>query len=399
MSDNPLKITNIADIHCGHPRIDHSQMYQNLCNYFYPKVIESHIVFIAGDLCDTLLNMGSSHTTYLLRFIYDLMAISKKYGTKIRILQGTFSHDRNQAFAFEAFIQNKCNGFIVDEHDAPVDMKVISKISVEEISGFINNGVPHPDTLKVVYLPDSLPYKKGEEAVDKIKEIFQLVGWSKADLLIGHGTFDFALPINIPLPPCTYTVEMFDDIVDGQIVMGHIHTHYRKQNVSYCSSFERIAHNEEEAKGFLYLERYKDRRWRIFFKENKGAVLFKTITPESNDPDEVVAYFINRVEALFPDLMGYVRVVHHNPEIRSILNKVCATKYPKLIYTAKTTNIDKNTALKTVDDYFQDTSDLIIPTKDNLNELVYNHIKQHPALSKLGQSLNMSDVSTILDSL
>lgn len=398
MSDDPLRITNIADLHYGHPRIDHSLMYQNLCNYFYPKVVESHIVFIAGDLCDTLLNMGSGHTMYLLRFIYDLMAISKKHGTKIRILQGTFSHDRNQASTFEAFVRDKSSCFTgIDE--TPIDMKVVSKISVEEISDFVHNGISHPDTLKVVYLPDSLPYKKGEEVVDKIKEIYQLVGWSKADLLIGHGTFDFALPPNIPLPPCTYSTDMFEDIVDGQIVMGHIHTHYRSKNVSYTSSFERIAHNEEEPKGYLYLEKHKGDKWRIFFKENKGAVLFKTITPESNDPDEVVSYFIKKVESIFPDLIGYVRVVHHNPEIRSILNKVSATKFPNLIFTTKTTNTDKNTALKTIDDYFQDTSDLIIPTRDNLNELVYTHIKQHPVLSKISHSLNMSDVSIILDSL
>lgn len=391
-----LRITVAADTHIGCPRIDFINMYHNLCTYLYPEIANSHIFFLAGDFFDTLQNLSSRAVMYALRFVYDLLSISEKYGTQIRILHGTYSHDRNQISVFEAFTRTREGKQFLQDLPTMGRMRIINKLEAEEIKELRLNGINYPGSLKVLYVPDSLPYKKGEEVAEKLKEINELVGWTAADLLVGHGTFDFMMPDNVPLPPCTYSVNMFKDIVHGQIVMGHIHTHGKKSNVTYAGSFERIAHNEEEDKGFLVITK-QETQWKMHFKTNPGALKFITLYPEGDNNDAIVSDYLRKVEKKFPDLIGYVRVLHNSADVRSILGRITTSRFPRLVYSSKSTAIETKEQLKTLEDYSLAVSDTVIPTEKNLSELIFGFIKERPFLSPNVASLTQEDVSVILD--
>lgn len=318
-----IKQLDLSDIHFGHPRLDPGILYRNLINFIYPEIKDIQILFFTGDLFHNILSLSHPASYWAIMFINRIFEWAEEFGFKIRLIRGTFSHDRDQQH-----ILNSLN-------TRAIDCKVINDIEIETLKDW-NNG--SDEVLRVTYIPDSLPYKNSKQIIAKIKELFQLVGWDKTDLVIGHGTFAHSLPDNINLPACTFDIDQFTDIVDGYIIMGHIHTPSKRKNVIYVGSFDRMSHGEEENKGYLICTKDKE-HWKFRFIENTEAVKFFTIVPKGNNHGEVIKSFVSLVEKKFPDKKGNVRIIHNDPEIKSILNRICATKFPNIRFSVKA---DKN---------------------------------------------------------
>jgi hypothetical protein len=162
--------------------------------------------------------------------------MSHSTGMQIRVLHGTYTHDRDQVSIF-------------DNLRLPYTRaEVINKLTCEELTDFNNKS---DMKLRVLYVPDNLPYKHSTEVMDHIADIYKCLGWDKVDIVLGHGSFDYALGCSCEhLPECTYTIDQFKPYVkdDGLIIMGHIHRPSHRANVYYCGSFDRMVHGEEEAK-------------------------------------------------------------------------------------------------------------------------------------------------------
>ena len=395
MSTPPLRITVTADLHFGNPRIDHVAMYDHLVHTLYPVIATSHLFVCAGDTFDSLLSIATVPTMYAFRFFEDLIELSNTHGTQIRILHGTFSHDRKQILAFDSLLQG------LKKHKDPTitdRIRIVTAMETEEITTWRCDTEQFTRPLRVAYLPDSLPYKQGEEAVRALTAITEVVGWDTVDFLVGHGTFDFMMPKDVPLPPCTYTVDMFSSLVEGPIVMGHIHNHGSKKNVVYAGSFERMAHNEEGPKGFLVLTGDADGTWKTTFKQNKEATRFISIHPEGTEMDDIIKSYHQQVTLRFPTGEGYVRVLHHDPEVRSTLSAITASQYPQLHYSAKTTGGEiPALQLKTQAAYLREVNDAVIPTVDNLPTLVYEYIKNHATLHDYSHSLTQEHITRICE--
>lgn len=368
MSNGYFKMVCVSDLHFGSPRIDAADLYSKLKMFLYPEVKDAHLVTIGGDLYDQLLTINSKAHKYAALFIHDLFVHSAKTGTEIRILHGTFSHDRDQLSIFNTFAFPETK------------YRIVNEIEVEEIPRFRCGLETIEMPLRIGYLPDNLAYTKSQEAVDHLRRAMDVVGYTQLDLIIGHGTFDYALPKEVSMHGSSaYTLDQLSSVVAGPIVMGHIHTSSRKYNCYYTGSFERMAHGEEERKGFyVFTKDIKNTGgWRAKFIENKFATPFVTITPKGTDISEITRDFVEQVKTKIPRLSGYVRAVHDQPEVRAVLHKVCAQQFPNITFSSKTSGELTGERQLKVDDIDLTTVDDIKPTRNNLEEIIWQFLTEH----------------------
>lgn len=349
-----VRIVFCSDIHIGNTRIDAVSTHLNMKGYIYPKLTECDLLLFGGDFFDRSLKLDDPSSFEAITTIREIIDLSHQHKFKIRVLRGTFSHDRRQNAIFKHTLAN----------DTGVDLVCVDTVSLEYIREL---------DLRVLYLPDNLPYRNREEVMDVVHDLLATYGWETVDIVSGHGYFEHVLPKGASrLPPLMYDFMDFKDIVEGYVLMGHVHTTSVYENVIYAGSFERLQHGEEEAKGFYTVCR-KDNVWSYEFHENKDAELFKTIELYGEDITmlqqkvcELVDIFYNK------DRGGYLRISHSSPEIRQILAQVTHEKYPNITVTVKNTKETKETRqlIKEFQTYTYTT-----PTRENLPSLILDFLK------------------------
>lgn len=362
MMTSTFKITAIGDLHFGNPKLKAEDLYNKLSKYLYPQLADTQLLLLTGDTYDQLTTVNSSANRYVLRFIQELYAISHNTGMQIRVLHGTYTHDRDQVSIFDN-LKLPCTKAVV-----------VDKLTCEELTDFNNNSNMK---LRILYVPDNLPYKHSTEVMEHIADIYKCLGWNKVDIVLGHGSFDYALGCsNEHLPECTYTIEQFKPYVkdDGLIIMGHIHRPSHRANVYYCGSFDRMVHGEEEPKGF-YTFTYTD-KWVSKFIVNNDSNKFITIEPKGDTIDDRLHDLLDKMQQVFPDKRGYVRVLYTNPEDRGIYHRVAVQTYPDIIFSGKRIGdaADNTLDLAELDiDVFADVK----LNANNLGELVYDFLVEH----------------------
>ena len=350
---NDVKIVFGSDFHIGNSKISAIESHLNISDWFYPEVIKSNIVFLGGDFFHRLLKLDEVAALESISIAQELISFAEQHNLKIRILRGTFSHDRQQN---EIFLS------VLSKSKKNVDLNCVDTISLELIKEY---------DLRVLYLPDNLPYKNKEQVMEVIHSLLKTYGWKKVDIVVGHGYFEHVFPVNVPHPPIVFEYDDFKDIVSGYILMGHVHTTSVYKNIIYAGSFERFAHNEEEQKGFYTVERNRD-NWSYQFVENKDTPYFFTIDLKDEDIDICMNQIDIFVREKFGEKDGFFRLAHPNTETKQILLQMVHDKYPSLISTAKSTKdtIEKRQFIKE----FQ-TCQYVLPTKENLADLTIDFIK------------------------
>lgn len=262
----------IADIHFG--AIDSSErLYEQLKDVFF-KFIDDlpllHMVVINGDYFDhNLSSFNSKHVKYSLKFMRNLIKRAKKKKFKIRVIQGTESHECFQ-------LQN----FYDYETEDDLDFRIIEKVEDEKI-------FPNLNTL---YIP--------EEYMKDKKQYYQKYFQKKDnyDLVFGHGLFEEIsyIPNNgeIQLSKApVFNCSEIEKICKGPAIFGHIHTPTLiGDRVYYTGSFSRFTQGEEGPKGFnliAYVPETSD--YIIKYIENPLADKYITIdyTNEIETEDDV----------------------------------------------------------------------------------------------------------------
>ncbi len=369
-----MKIVVLSDLHYGHRKVSGRHLYFNLLKYAYPEIEKCDILFLSGDTFHQLLDFNNPAATYIIQFFNDLFYMSEKYNFKIRILRGTYSHDRDQV----KYIERSSYKYM-DKRS--VDLKTYSEISIDEET--VGN-----ETIRILYLPDDLPYKNQEECMDAIYKLMQTRKWDKVDLIIAHGYCQYVLPTGSRGPSVVYTAESLSAICKHIAVFGHVHTPSTKQFdhllIVYVGSFERMNHGEEERKGFITID---TSNWTIEFKENKNTLKFMTYEPTVIGTESIVDDFkrwLTRIE-LSDTNVNYIRVKHNDTSLRQLLGRILREEYKdyKTVYTSE--SIKDKTVLVENELIIKDTENLIQPTEDNIVDLIFDNIKERnlPALSKL----------------
>lgn len=368
-----FKYLVISDIHLGHPINKTPYIVENLNKFFdtYSKDLKYiNAIFIAGDIFDRLL-VNSSHDYILAsEWLTNIVNMCKTNKIKLRILEGTPSHDWKQAKLITSII-NKLN--------IEVDYLYIDTLTIE----YLKN-----ENLYILYIPDE--YKpKAETTLEEVKSKLKEYNIKQADIAIMHGQFHYQLPM-IKLES-SHTEEEYLNLVKHYISVGHIHTPSVYSRILAQGSFDRLQHNEEENKGAMLITIFDDKEQDTYkFLVNKNAMIFKTIKFEDEPLDKI----INKTKKILDKLplFSNVRLICNNEEYLNTAVKTLAKEYTGIRLKAE--RIKKNNqVVKLIKKEIIDNS--LVITKDNIKELLFKEIEKHNLNNEEINVLNL-ELSSIL---
>lgn len=273
MTKPELNILSLSDIHLGHRKNEARFICANLDRMIKAEIAKQRVdlIILAGDVFDTLLTLPDKQVPFIDRWIKSFLRQCSREKIVVRIVEGTPSHDRLQSARFMQ---------LAELLEIELDIAYFSDISVERIDSL---GVD------VLYIPDEIR-SSPEETLKCVKELLAAKALDRVDFAVMHGTMDFQLR-DLPRIP-KHDSEAYCALVRHFVFVGHIHRHsvYKGTTGTYViahGSPDRVAHGEEEAKGFIrakVTEHSAD--W--WFIENTGARIFKTMLVEVDEPLESV---------------------------------------------------------------------------------------------------------------
>lgn len=284
----------ISDLHLGSIRNKTKTLIENLENYFKHnddllKTID--ILFIAGDVFDRSLNHSSDEVIDIIAWMSRLANWCFCNNVKLRILEGTPSHDWNQCKAFDTAISR------LNIH---IDFKYIDNLYIETM---------HDLDFTILYIPDCWKPNIDDVFIDAKKELINN-NIKKVDIGIFHGYFEHQLPKM--MVKGAFKVDDYTQIIKHYIHVGHIHTPSFRPPILAQGSADRLAHNEEERKGGVYVKFNKDMP-KYKFIVNEFANIYKTIRIKSEDINEVLTYLDSVLNKLHKSSFIKILMKKNNP--------------------------------------------------------------------------------------
>jgi hypothetical protein len=367
---NICKIAFLPDLHIGKPRLQPESIRDHLEKLFYSRIPELDLIVFGGDFFDSALTMNSDSGVYAAMIIDEVLTLAKLHKVFVRVVTGTFFHDRHQNKFFD--IKKKYCGDI----DGVPLLKVANSIELEFIK---------PLKLTLVYCPDN---QVGDPS-EQILELLKAHRVDKFDFLCSHGYFEYLLPKGIPhLPPNMLNYRLLSPHIRGRILNGHVHIPITYKKLISGGSFERFAHGEEHDKGYFILT-YDTKTLEVSheFVVNKYATTFATISIQDY---QSIDECINDIE----DKISIIRLNHGEAmPIYIRLDGLTGTDDFIIRYLdEKHQNVIVSIKSKTVQDVSYEldeiTTSLPIITEQNLPELIYENIKdQNITLAQIKEYL------------
>ncbi len=328
-----VNIISISDIHLGKNRILPNAIPNRLRMFLYPELIkELDVLFLVGDLTDGDLSMSSTASHETLKLIDELIELAVQNDFLIRIVQGTFSHDKHQLNCFNT------RKPVFNKHNEEV-VKVFKSIDIEFIKSL---------DMSVMYIPDDLPTK---DIMSDVRTCLDNNSVRQVDVMLHHGYFEHLLPRGMPhMPTNTLNENLIKKLVKGIVLNGHIHTSSVTQTVLNNGSFDRLAHNEEESKGFFKLSLdTKNSKCEYKFIENTKATLFHTINliRFKDDFDKALDEFKKQLDETAKKADGeifFIRIFSDNVLVRHSAIEYATETYANVkmsIKKSKTREVDK----------------------------------------------------------
>lgn len=261
-----------SDFHFGIQAIDQGEMSEAFTHTLFPLIPDMDVVFINGDFFDTLVMFDSHPFDPIYGTIMELMYLCEKHQVTLRVMQGTWTHDRNQLKRFVTFYKNSHLTF---------DFKFVETIDLEVIT------LKGRD-VRILYVPDDLPYKSSDEIVEVIRSKMTERGWDYVDYACMHGFFDFTFPANVSHENRIIFREEQFDFVKKLVDVGHVHQHRAGPLGKAISngSFDRLVFGDEDPKGCIKVMDYPD-HYTAHFVENKLSAVFDTIIFKAGDDTDV----------------------------------------------------------------------------------------------------------------
>lgn len=257
----PSRIACFSDIHIGHARTKSKYILANLTKSIFEDRLLQRIdaLFIAGDFFDKILDLSFEYLDETDMFIARLLEECAHHKVMLRVLEGTPSHDMHQNERFETIHK------ILGER---CDFVYVDKLCVrwEEHIG-----------ANVLYVPDEWR-DKAEDTFTEFKAAMAELSLESVDLAVMHGMFKHQVPNGIPVNDSYHNEPDYMALVEEVIFIGHNHSHsvFGGKIISQ-GSFDRLAHGEEEPKGYVVVHINAGKDPDIFFVVNKGAQTYKTI--------------------------------------------------------------------------------------------------------------------------
>lgn len=373
-TSKPIKYLVISDIHlCRGTKNPTSNIIKNLRAYFdnykdTSKFIDLDIIFIAGDLFDTLTDLSGTDVHDIQIWASDLMYFCARHKIKLRLLRGTPSHDWEQGAILET---------VATLIEATVDFKYVNSLSIENIEDL---------GLNVLYVPDEWTANT-DITLQQVKSLLNEKGLIEVDIAIMHGSFEYQMK-DIPGKHQVHSEAEYLSIVKYYINVGHIHNFSVCDRIIAQGSFDRLAHGEEGPKGGTLITLDKDNGNSFVFIENTQAKGFITITLRYKDLDKSYKQIDKAVANLKLD--DHVRIKANKDHPLYLAFDDLKVQYPMLNFTKTVlTEIDEVKPIAAVD--INKTYETISITKENVIDLLMTEINSKYQLSSK-QNILMLDL-------
>lgn len=251
-----------SDIHLGHDRTPTAHVIESFTsNILTEENKHIDVLFINGDLFDQPLKLNSDPAQIIIQFLHRLLDYCYFNQIKLRVLEGTPSHD---------WFQSSTIVRLNDVRRKKVDLVYHRSLDIEYFPEYQKH---------VLYIPDE--WCSSQESLEQqVNQKLQEYNISKVDIAMLHGQFKYQV-LYQKTHAFSYDETYFHDLVKGFIHIGHFHSHTNFDRIIANGSLERLAHGEEEDKGYL---RVTGRNW--VFVPNSHAYIYKTIkvTPKTDIP-------------------------------------------------------------------------------------------------------------------
>lgn len=242
-----------SDVHLGHPKTPTSHIIKSFKKHILNETNKKlDVLFISGDLFDRLLDFNSKEVQIIISFFNYLLSYCVDNNILLRVLEGTPSHDWTQSQTLV-----KLN----EIRDIKCDLRYHKVLDIEYIERIGKY---------VLYVPDEWT-NSHDELEKQIQAKLIENNISQVDVAILHGQFKYQFA-GKPYHGFHYKEEYFLKLVRGFIHVGHYHTYTHLDRIVANGSLERLAHGEEQPKGYVVIE---DKRYS--FIENTSAYIYKTL--------------------------------------------------------------------------------------------------------------------------
>ena len=319
MIDRSLCIAVISDIHLGHAKNKAENIIRNLDKCFSnTKTLTGlDILFLAGDVFDELLHLDDPAVGHIKLWIARLLRRCHHLGIKIRVLEGTPSHDRKQSILFVTL--NEINS---KSGNNLCDLKYIDILDIEYFPDY---------DINVLYVPDEWG-NGAQDCLDQVKAKLTEKNLAAVDLGIMHGMFAYQMGAGLSHLP-HHDEEEYLNIVLGPIFIGHVHRYSTYKRIIAQGSADRLSHGEEDPKGYIRAIINNDLTYTAKFIENKDAAIYKTITINTEDITEALVYIDSEIRDLPIDSNIRIAANYAN----SILSNMSVIKdrWPQFIWSTK----------------------------------------------------------------
>jgi undecaprenyl pyrophosphate synthase len=354
-----LNLASTSDLHNGHHRLAPDFIPNNVRKHLFPLLTdELDVLFIVGDFFDSQFDLSSNTGFQAIQLINELIELSIKHDFLIRVLQGTFTHDRRQNQYFK--LDDQALGLTAE---GDVRVKVFEMIDIEHINRL---------GIDILYIPDDLPYKN---VMDMVKRHLVDSGLAKVDIILHHGYFEHLIPIGMPHKPHnTLNASTMSELVKGVILNGHVHTSCICEKVVTNGSFDRLAHGEEEAKGFFKIKYDTERGTTTCqFVENKDAAIFKTFNMDrfGEDVEAAMCSFTTELDRFMVDKVMrphvFVRIISDSTLIKQSCLQYLSAMYPSVKGSVRKARQQESERIEVK---LYENSELPKITEDNLAQMV-----------------------------
>lgn len=356
-----LKYLTISDIHLGNQRNTASEIIKNLntsFNYFDGSLYSDiDIFFLDGDFFDTIVESRSPLYHEIVRWVSRLINFCSKYDIKLRVLEGTPSHDWRQSKIFDTQVD------LLKILDKKIDFLYIDTVYIEHMKD---------KDLYILYVPDEAN-SNSDITFKQVKSLMKSMDISKVDIAHMHGMFSYQLPM--VSSDQAHLESDYLDITKYFINIGHIHSHSTYARIVAQGSFDRLSHNEEEPKGFVvtYIDRTSETAVYEFI-ENKEAKSFVTLKFKEGDS---LSYCNKRIENTVKELRtgSYLRI--SAPDDHEVYKSFEGLKklYSSKVFLDKKTNKKESTDL--IDDvtYMSENYKPITIKRENISTLIFEELE------------------------
>lgn len=266
-----IKFAVASDIHLGHPRVPTENIIKGLEAAFpdNSETAELDIIFFAGDVFDRLLDLPDDSTMAIQLWIARLFRICEQGKIKLRVLEGTRSHDREQSELFRT---------VHEAIESQVDFKYVKKLSIEHIEDL---------GLRILYMPDNWNFE-ASKTLEEAQALLAAEDLTTVDLGIFHGAFEYQLP-KVAQNAATHDSASYLRLVSKLIFVGHVHNFSCFDRIYAQGSLDRLSHGEEHAKGHLRCFLFEDGTYHVDFIENHYAHRWMDIQCEHLSLEEIMA--------------------------------------------------------------------------------------------------------------